>query len=166
MALDTQGSFKSKTLTDVSSYIDVGAVQFLETQTRDQAIQTLVGALSKLYDLGDPQQFYQAVLEREKVASTGIGMGVAIPHAKLSIYNDFFIAVGVLKKGIDWNSMDNQDVRLIFLIGGPDDKQSHYLNLLSQLTLYLRDEEVRKKLLSLSNPEQIVEVFHTIKGTA
>lgn len=148
----------------MSTYLNPEAIRFIDASSRDEAITNLVDSLSIAFSLKNKEEFYSAVLEREKVASTGIGMGVAIPHAKLSIYNDFFIAIGVLKKGINWNSMDGQDVRLIFLIGGPDDKQSHYLNLLSQLTLYLRDEDVRKKILSLQTPEQIIDVFNTIKG--
>ena len=163
MALGTQASFKSKTQNDVSAYLDPAAIKFLESKDRNGAILELVNSLDGVYQLGDKGQFYDAVLEREKVASTGIGMGVAIPHAKLSIYDDFFIAVGILKEGINWNSMDKQDVKLIFLIGGPDDKQCNYLNLLSQLTLSLRDEDVRKKILSYTNPEQIIEVFKNIK---
>lgn len=164
MALGILANFKSKTQSDVASFIDPAAIKFLESKDRNAAILELVNSLDNVYRLGDKNAFYNAVLEREKVASTGIGMGVAIPHAKLSIYDDFFIAVGILKEGINWNSMDKQDVKLIFLIGGPDDKQCCYLNLLSQLTLCLRDEDVRKKILSFTNPEQIIEVFQKIKA--
>ena len=62
---------------------------------------------------------------------TGIGIGVAIPHAKLEGYSDFFIAIGVQKKkGIDWNALDGSDVKLIFMIGGPENKQTEYLKIL------------------------------------
>jgi len=71
------------------------------------------------------------MLEREKIVSTGIGMGVAIPHAKLTSVEDFFIAIGILSKGVQWNALDGGPVRLIFMIGGPDDKQTAYLQILS-----------------------------------
>ena len=109
--------------------------------------------------LKDKQLFYQAILERERIVSTGIGMGVAIPHAKLSGYPHFFIAIGIHYKGIAWDSIDGLPVRLIFLIGGPDDKQTEYLQLLSHLTLAIKDEEVRKKMLQLSRPEDIIALF-------
>ena len=165
MALGTQANFKSKSLTDVSSYLSPSTIQFLDVQNRNEAITKLTECLTESYNLQEYQgEFLQAVLEREKVASTGIGLGVALPHAKLPEFDDFFIAIGILKKGINWNSMDNVDVKLIFLIGGPDDKQCDYLNLLSQLTLVLRDEEIRKKLLHISQPKQIIEMFQTVKG--
>ena len=140
-------------------------MQFLDVKNRNEAIKKLTDCLVSCYNLEEYRdEFHQAVLEREKIASTGIGLGVAIPHAKLPQFDDFFIAIGVLEKGIDWNSMDNVDVRFIFLIAGPDDKQCDYLNLLSQLTLALRDESVRKKLLTSSSPKQIIETFKTVRN--
>lgn len=163
--MGTQANFKTKSLTDVSSYLDVSTVQFLDVKNRNEAISKLADCLVSCYNLEENKdEFLQAVLEREKIASTGIGVGVAIPHAKLPDFDDFFVAIGILKTGINWNSMDNVDVRLIFLIAGPDDKQCDYLNLLSQLTLVLRDEEIRKKLLNYTNPKQIIETFKTVKG--
>ncbi len=63
-------------------------------------------------------------MEREKIVSTGIGMGVAIPTPKLNSVEDFFIAIAVLTHGVEWNALDGGPVRLIFMIGGPDDKQT------------------------------------------
>ncbi|MCH9632880.1 MAG: PTS system fructose-specific EIIABC component [Chlamydiae bacterium] len=163
--MGTQANFKSKPLTDISSYLDASTIQFLDVKNRNEAISKLTDCLVSCYNLEESKdEFLQAVLEREKVASTGIGVGVAIPHAKLSEFDDFFVAIGILKTGINWNSMDNVDVKLIFLIAGPDDKQCDYLNLLSQLTIVLRDEEVRKKILSYSSPKQIIETFKRAKG--
>lgn len=98
-------------------------------------------------------------MEREEIVSTGIGMGVAIPHAKLHDYDDFFICIGILSKGVDWHAMDGALVRLIFMIGGPDDKQTEYLQILSRLTVALKDEERRKKMLTLNSPDAIIELF-------
>ncbi len=146
-------------MTNIASYLTVDTILFLDATSRDEAIHLMIDSLAKYRDLEAKEEFTKAVFDREKLASTGIGMGVAIPHAKLKVYDDFFIAIGILKNGIAWNSLDQIDVRLIFLIGGPDDKQSQYLNLLSQLTLFLRDEEIRKKLLTLTKPQQIIELF-------
>lgn len=160
-----QGSSKSKAPIEVASYLNAAAIEFLDVQNRDEAIAQLVNCLSSCYQLEElKDSFHQAVLEREKVASTGIGMGIALPHAKLASFDDFFIVVGILKKGINWNSMDNRGVRLIFLIAGPDDKQSDYLNILSQLTIILRDDQVRKRLLACTHPKQIIETFQMTKG--
>jgi PTS system nitrogen regulatory IIA component len=109
--------------------------------------------------LEDTDVFYHAIIDRERIVSTGIGMGVAIPHAKLPSFDDFFIAIGILQKGIEWEALDGALVRLIFMIGGPDDKQTEYLQILSRLTFALKDEQRRKKLLTLHSPEDIVELL-------
>lgn len=146
----------------ISDYLDPQLVAFLDVKSRDEAIQALVEIIHKAGRLHDKDAFYQAIIEREKIVSTGIGMGAAIPHAKLAAYDDFFIAIGVLRKGLDWNALDGSPVRLIFMIGGPDDKQTEYLQILSNLTLAIKDEAIRKKILTLNSPQDMIELFQTI----
>ena len=111
----------------------------------------------------DRQAFFQAILEREKIVSTGIGIGVAIPHAKLIGYDDFFIAVGIQKlHGIDWNALDGSLVRIIFMIGGPENQQTRYLKILSHLTLAIKDEQRRKALLRAQSSKEIIQIFRGI----
>ncbi len=67
--------------------------------------------------LQDKEKFLFSILERERIVSTGIGIGVAIPHAKISGNAGFFVAIGIQKKGgIDWNALDGSLVHLIFMI--------------------------------------------------
>lgn len=134
-------------------------VLFLNSGSRNEAIQTLVDAIHAVHKLPDPERFYQAILDREKLVSTGIGMGVSLPHAKMADYDSFFIAIGILNKGVDWNAIDHSPVRLIFMIGGPDDKQTEYLQILSRLTLLIKKEEIRKKMLTLNSQEAIIGLF-------
>jgi nitrogen PTS system EIIA component len=144
----------------ISRYLDERLVLFLEADHRNEALQALVSALSGAGKLHDESAFYQAILEREKIVSTGIGIGVAIPHAKLAGYSDFFIAIGIQKKkGIDWNALDGSLVRLVFMIGGPEDKQTEYLKILSHLTIAIKDEERRKKLLSATTASEVLDLF-------
>ncbi len=143
----------------ISSYLDSNLILFLEAETRNQALQTMIAALRQSGKLNDTEAFYQAIIDRENIVSTGIGMGIAIPHAKLALYDDFFIAVGILSKGVDWHALDGAPVRLIFMIGGPDDKQTEYLQVLSKLTSALKDEARRKKLLTLNSPEAIIDIL-------
>jgi nitrogen PTS system EIIA component len=143
----------------LSDYLDPRLVAFLDVSSRDDAIRTLVEKVYQAGKLKDKYSFYEAIIDREKIVSTGIGMGAAIPHAKLSSYDNFFIAIGILKKGLDWNSLDGSPVRVIFLIGGPDDKQTEYLQILSKLTQMIKDDQIRKKLLTLSSPDELIELF-------
>lgn len=123
-------------------------------------MREIVERLDASGKLKNRQEFYQAILDREKLVSTGIGMGVAIPHAKLATYTDFFIAIAILPKGVDWRALDGAPVRLVFMIGGPSDKQTEYLQILSSLTGALKDEERRKKLLTLNSPPDIIKLFN------
>jgi PTS system nitrogen regulatory IIA component len=146
----------------ISKYLNPKLIIQLKSHERDAALRDLVAVLDKEGKLMDKEAFFQAILEREKIVSTGIGMGVAVPHAKLTGYSTFFIAIGIHQKGIPWDALDGVPVRLVFMIGGPDDKQTEYLQLLSRLTLAIKDEERRKKMLQLSKPEDIISLFKGI----
>lgn len=146
----------------ISRYMDPQLVVFLNTSTRDDTLRQLVHHIYEVGKLEDEEVFYQAISEREKIVSTGIGMGVAIPHAKLPSYDQFFIALGVLQKPVNWYALDEAPVRLVFMIGGPDDKQTEYLQILSNLTHALKNEQRRKKLLTLQQPSSMIELFQAI----
>lgn len=146
----------------ISKYIDPSLILFMTVDTRDEALHKLVNHIGLQGKLEDQESFFKAIVERERIVSTGIGMGVAIPHAKLPGYDEFFIAIGILQKGVEWQSLDASPVRLVFMIGGPDDKQTEYLQLLSALTVAIKNEELRKKLLTLNSPEDILKLFITI----
>lgn len=143
----------------INDYLDPALVVFLDVSNRDEALAKMVERLDEAGKLPDKPLFYEAIIEREKIVSTGIGMGVAIPHAKLHSFNDFFIAIGILRKSLDWNSLDGGTVRLVFMIGGPDDKQTEYLQILSSLTQTIKDEQIRKKMLTLNSASAIIDLF-------
>jgi PTS system nitrogen regulatory IIA component len=144
----------------ISDYLDSRLITFLDVDTRDEAIDALIDLFDEEGHLSDKDVFRKAIFHREALVSTGIGMGVAIPHAKLKEFSDFYIVVGLQqKKGLDWNALDKAPVRLIFMIAGPDHKQTEYLQILSLLTSAIRDVDLRKKLLNVQSPEQALELF-------
>lgn len=148
-----------KIMSNITKYIDPRLIAFLQAENRDQAIESLVDIAYKQGKIENIEQFYNAIIEREKIVSTGIGMGVAIPHAKLPIHDTFFIAIGILQKGVDWNAIDSNPVRLVFMIGGPDDKQTEYLQILSNLTQVIKNEGRRKKIFTANSAADIIRVF-------
>jgi len=144
----------------ISDYLDEELILFLQANNQQEILTTLVDSLTEKGKVRDKQAFIHAILQREKIVSTGIGIGVAIPHAKLSGYDDFFIAIGLQKgEGIEWQALDGLPVRIIFMIGGPEDKQTEYLNILSMITTAIKDEKRRKKLLSASNAQEVIAIF-------
>jgi PTS system nitrogen regulatory IIA component len=147
---------------EISDYLDEELVCFLDASTQREALSALIDKLDTQEKLRDQEAFFHAILEREKIISTGIGIGVAIPHAKLTGYTDFFIAIGIQKKGgIDWQSIDGLPVKLIFLIGGPDNRQTEYLNILSMITTAIKDEQRRKRLMNAQTGKEVIAIFKT-----
>ena len=152
--------FKKGVHVDPSTLIKEGVVRFLEgPKDRNDALNQLVDALTKSYKISQESHFYEAILHREEIVSTGIGMGVAIPHAKMDDFKHFFLAVGVAKEGIEWDALDGAPVRLIFMIGGPSDQQTEYLKILSSLTAAIKDEKRRKNLLNAQNKDAVLAFF-------
>lgn len=147
----------------ISDYMDPKLIVFLNTATRDETLYQLVCQVYEAGKLENKEAFYQAIIDREKIVTTGIGMGVAIPHAKLPSYDQFFIAIGILQKPVNWHALDGAPVRLVFMVGGPDDKQTEYLQILSSLTQAIKDEEKRKKLLTLQQPNAMIKLFQPVE---
>ncbi len=144
----------------LQKYIDPKTIAFLDVNNHEEAILALIHTLKKAGKISNPEMFFQAVLEREKIVSTAIGLGVAVPHAKLDEYDDFFIAIGIQKnKEITWKALDGTDVRIVFLIGGPANKQTEYLQLLSKITAVIKDEKKRKKIISAADSISVSKVF-------
>lgn len=147
----------------IADYLDDRLVAFLDVDTRDEAIDLLIDILDKADKLPDRSAFRNAILHREQLVSTGIGMGVAVPHAKLAGLSEFFIVIGIqTKKGIDWNALDKAPVRLIFLIGGPEGRQSEYLQILSLLTSAIKNLDLRREILQLQTGAEVVALFETV----
>ena len=153
--------FKKGGSVTLSEFLEDGVICFMEAGHRDEALKTLVDALEKSGKIQDSETFFQAILKREKIVSTGIGMGVAIPHAKLEGFDHFFVAIGVqkTKEGIDWDALDGGPVKLVFMIGGPANKQTEYLQILSRLTAAIKDETRRKDLLSAGTTKEVIDLF-------
>jgi len=150
--------FKKRKILKISDYLDLENITFLKSTKRKDVILELVNLLYNSKKINDSDLFYKKIIERENVVSTAIGMGVAIPHAKLNQFNDFFIAIGIKKKcRIYWSP--NSFVRLVFLIGGPEIRPNAYLQLLSKLTIALKKDSFRRKLLQANSEEAVFDQF-------
>lgn len=140
--------------------LDSQLISFLDVETRDEAIDALIDLLDQSGKLPDKKKFRRAIFDREQLVSTGIGMGIAVPHAKLKEFSNFSIAIGIQQnKGLEWNALDTAPVRIIFMIAGPDNKQSEYLQILSQLTSAIKDINLRKALLKADSAREVLDLF-------
>lgn len=100
-----------------------------------------------------------ALIEREKLGSTGIGSGVAVPHAKSARVTGIVCALGVSKKGLDYKALDGAPVHLVFLLVAPPNSQSEHLNILARIVRLLKDRVFRQALREASSVAEIVKLI-------
>ncbi len=144
----------------ITKYLRPEQIVFMDAASRDDSLSQLSQLLAEKGVLEDREAFYSAVIDRENLVSTGIGMGIAIPHAKISTHDAFFMAVGIQTgQGLEWDSLDANPVRVIFMIGGPDNQQMEYLKILSSLTMAVKNENFRKKLFQATTAQEVIELF-------
>lgn len=129
----------------------------LASSDKPGVLRELVQLLADLS--GAPfEPLLNAVLEREAVLSTGIGHGIAIPHAKSSAVDQLWLVCGSSREGIAFDALDGQPVRLFFLLLGPDSAAGQHVKALSRIARLVRGDTVREALLCAESPE----AFHQI----
>ena len=129
----------------------------LKSSTKEAALKELINSSSEcLYDI---HHFSESINEREALLSTGVGFETAFPHSKTDSVIDFFVTIGISQMGIDWQSVDEKPVKLIFLIGGLIEEQEKYLKILAALSRITNQEENRQKMLSAEDPKEFYSRF-------
>ena len=130
----------------------------LTATTKEEAIKELFNALD--FDFIDNrQELLYALLAREAISSTGIGKEMAIANAKSAASLKTQISLGISKKGINWNSIDFDNVKLIFLVVTPMKDRGDYLSLTAKLGKMLRSTFTKEKILANSSKKNIVKVI-------
>jgi len=131
----------------------------LKSRTKDEAIRELAGLLRESPDMADFDAYLADVFAREKQASTGIGRGAAIPHARTDAVKDFVVAVGRAAEGIEFNSIDGKPVRVMVLMGTPTAKVNTYLKLLAHLSHLFKTNGFIDSLIDAPDGAAMVELF-------
>jgi nitrogen PTS system EIIA component len=127
----------------------------LESTDKYSAIHELICCAPIFRDIEDAECLESAVVDREKIQSTGLGHGVAVAHGKSPTVGNIVMALGLSKKGIPFDALDGEDVNFLFLVANPPDKQLEYLLALSVLVRSVRDENFRDELLYCKNSKEI-----------
>jgi len=141
---------------NIEKLINKDTVFFIDKQNKTEVLRELTHKAHLLGSLTDEALFQQAIEEREALLSTGIGLGVAIPHAKIESVTHFFVVTGICKTPIAWDSLDHKPVSLVFLIGGPEEEQVRYLQILSQLMIAIKDDAKREAMLAAGTTEAFI----------
>lgn len=136
----------------------------LDADSKESLISTLVTALEDKVGKDKLDDIKQAVLEREKVMSTGVGKSLAIPHAKIAGLHENYAVFAKLKSPIDYGSIDGQPVEIIFLLVGGQEKASIHIKLLSRISRIMNNDVYRSQLLQAESAEDVIEVFVEEEG--
>lgn len=144
---------------DLNAAIDASRIIDLKSTDKEGALRELVEVIAKSSLVTDKEEFLRAIIERERIISTGVGIGVALPHVKIPSVKDFVIAIGRSHKGIEFQALDEKPVHIIVMIGASDRQSGEFLKVLAKFVLKLKEKEFRRELMLARDAEEIKEVF-------
>lgn len=137
----------------------------LEGTTKDEIMEEMIELIDQAGGLLDRKGYKQALYDREREGSTGIGFGIAIPHGKSDAVKHPCIAFGMKHEGVDWDSLDGEKVKLIFMIAVPEQYAGNeHLKILQLLARKLMDETFREQLLTVRKVEDVLQLFETFQS--
>lgn len=134
-------------------------ISSLQGTTKTEVINELLNLFKDDERVNDLEAMSNAVHEREKIMSTGVGKGFAIPHAKTNGVNEIVAAFGKLDKPIDFQALDEQPVSIIFLLVGKENLVGPHIKLLSRISRMMNKDEFRESLINAKTPEEIFSLF-------
>jgi len=131
----------------------------LQGTDKRSVLKELSSVLVKPCQVASVEELLQVLLEREKLQSTGIGEGIAIPHGRLKKLKDFFICFGRSLKGVDFDSIDGKQSQIFFLVMAPENSAVENLKLLSRIVTLLKESSFKKKLIGASSRKELFETL-------
>jgi PTS system nitrogen regulatory IIA component len=114
----------------------------------------------------DPDELYHRLFEREQLASTGLGAGIAVPHCKVEDIEQVVLAIGVAQRPIDFDAVDGEPVRHFFLIISPEDDPAAHLQALAAVSRWLKADDHSERIASLSGRDEIHDLLATSRVAA
>lgn len=147
----------------LSKFCDETLISFdLNANDKDGVIEELVDLVSGSNMVKDRDRLLADIKEREDLVTTGVGYGVAFPHAKTSSVKGIVIAFGRSVDGIDFDAMDHKKVHLFFLIAAPEDAIGAHLNVMARLSYLMKAADNREKLLAASSPGDVLALMDAV----
>jgi fructose-specific phosphotransferase system IIA component len=131
----------------------------LRSSAKQDAIVEIVDHLAGLGTVADKKKFVEAIMARERLGSTGIGHQVAIPHSPTEGAVDFIIGFGRSAAGIEFDAIDGEKVKLVFVLGTNPNNLNMYLKLLAKLAKLLNDESFRRELIAVQTADAVVALL-------
>lgn len=131
----------------------------LQGRTKKQVLEELIDALLQHKPHLDRDRLMAVLLERERLGSTGIGDGIAIPHGKMKDLDQLMLSFGRSTQGVDFESMDGKPVHLFFLLVAPENCAGIHLRALAKIARLLKNGTIRKKLGNVQGREEVYSII-------
>ena len=143
--------------------VDMLKTEFVIEELKSKTRREVLTELSKLFLRGNVEVDYdvmvEVLLEREKLGSTGIGDGIAIPHGKLAGLENLMVSFGISKDGIEFDSMDGKPVHIFFLLMAPENSAGQHLKALAKISRMLKDSSFRTNLMKAESAEDLYRII-------
>ena len=133
----------------------------LKGETKEDIIAELVDTLAVGDAISDRDKVLQAVLEREKIMSTGIGDGIAIPHGKSDAVEKLVAALGTQRRGVDFEALDGEPAYVFFLLVSPANVSGPHIKALARISRLLKNDDFKKKLIAAETAAEIIEIIES-----
>lgn len=133
----------------------------LAGRNKDEVLENIIALATHSPNMTDKAKVRASILERERIMSTGVGRGVAVPHSKCDGVSDTVTAFAVTAQPVDFESLDNAPVQLIFLLVGRENSVGAHLKLLSRISRLMSSDAFRDKLIAAATPKDVIELFRT-----
>ena len=141
----------------ITDLLSTSAIQINgSANSKEELISKMVDLMANNGNIINKEEYKRVVLEREKEGTTGIGEGIAIPHGKTDAVSKPGLSAMVINDGVEFDSLDGQPAKLLFLIAAPNTKDNVHLDVLSRLSTLLMDTEFRKSLMEAKTPEEFL----------
>lgn len=134
-------------------------VSDLQGSDKSSILRELCNVLVEPCQVSSYDDLLQVILEREKLGSTGIGEGIAIPHGRHKNLKSFFISFGRSRKGVDFDSIDRKPCQLFFLVMAPENSAIDNLNLLGRIAKLMKDPSFKKRLLGAKTRKELYNII-------
>lgn len=131
----------------------------LKAATKEEVLDKLIAVLSSKVSRQELEAIRSAVLEREKIMSTGVGKGLAIPHGKAKGISENYAAFGLLSNPVDYDAIDGEPVTMVFLLVGPQSSNSIHIKMLSRISRLMNNSQFREQLHECSTAAEILRMF-------
>ncbi len=131
----------------------------LKSGKKAELLEEMISGISRKIGGLDRERVLETVIEREKLGTTGIGNGVAIPHGKVKDFGEIKVFFGRSKKGVDFDSMDKMPVYLFFMILAPENSAAAHLKILASISHLFRIQDLRARLMNAESRSEIYDII-------